>query len=316
MKKRVIAGVLAAILVFGISGCKAPQGKKETLVVTYVESPVNVPSIVERKEKIFSRAFQDMGIHIEYAEITNGSEQVQALLSGDVDILFAVGAPSVILAASNAADIKVIGAYSRAPKAYQIVTKDPVINCADELKGKTIAGPKGTTLNELLTAYLSQHNISMEEVEYLPMSIGNAWAALEAGEVDAALLAGPTAYAAQEGGASVLTDGSGLIDGTVLVASTGVFCERYPELVKKFQESHREVLDFLVRNHDKAMEITAGGTGLDREAVDAMYPYYDFHADLTQEDIRSINKTMTFMTESGMIDGKLDAEDIIFDGNR
>ena len=41
-----------------------------------------------------------MGIHIEYAEITNGSEQVQALLSGDVDILFAVGAPSVILAAS------------------------------------------------------------------------------------------------------------------------------------------------------------------------------------------------------------------------
>ena len=86
--------------------------------------------------------------------------------------------------------------------------------------------------------------------------------------------------------------------------------------MKKFQDSHREVLDFLVRNHDKAMEITAGGTGLDREAVDAMYPYYDFHADLTQEDIRSINKTMTFMTESGMIDGKLDAEDIIFDGNR
>lgn len=40
MKKRVIAGVLAAILVFGISGCKAPQGKKETLVVTYVESPL------------------------------------------------------------------------------------------------------------------------------------------------------------------------------------------------------------------------------------------------------------------------------------
>ena len=196
------------------------------------------------------------------------------------------------------------------------MTKDPAINCADELKGKTIAGPKGTTLNELLTAYLSQHNIPMEEVEYLPMSIGNAWAALEAGEVDAALLAGLTAYAAQEGGASVLTDGSGLIDGTVLVASTGVFCERYPELVKKFQESHQEVLDFLVRNDDKAMEITAGETGLDREAVDAMYPYYDFHADLTQEDIRSINKTMTFMTESGMIDGKLDAEDIIFDGNR
>lgn len=61
MKKRVIAGVLAAILVFGISGCKAPQGKKETLVVTYVESPLNVPSIVERKEKIFSQSVSGYG---------------------------------------------------------------------------------------------------------------------------------------------------------------------------------------------------------------------------------------------------------------
>ena len=44
MKKRVIAGVLAAILVFGISGCKAPQGKKETLVaVSYTH--LTLPTI-------------------------------------------------------------------------------------------------------------------------------------------------------------------------------------------------------------------------------------------------------------------------------
>lgn len=60
-----------------------------------------MPTIIERDQNIFADAFEDMGISLEYAEINSGADQTQALASGDVQILYAVGATSVILSAAN-----------------------------------------------------------------------------------------------------------------------------------------------------------------------------------------------------------------------
>lgn len=105
------------------SGESGEEGKKaasgiDKLVLTYVVSPLNVPSIIEKNQKIFAQSFEDMGISVEYAEINSGADQTQALASGDVQILYAVGATSVILSAANGADIKVLNMYSRSPKAF------------------------------------------------------------------------------------------------------------------------------------------------------------------------------------------------------
>ena len=59
----------------------------DKLVFTYVTSPLNVPSIIERDQGIFADVFGDMGISVEYAEITSGADQTQALASGDGQIL-------------------------------------------------------------------------------------------------------------------------------------------------------------------------------------------------------------------------------------
>lgn len=69
--------------------------------------------------------------------------------------LYAVGATSVILSAANGADIKVLNMYSRSPKAFCMYSKDDSLTTPESLKGKTIAGPAGTNLHELLAAYLA-----------------------------------------------------------------------------------------------------------------------------------------------------------------
>lgn len=309
--KRFIA-VVMILLLLGLAGCGIGNSAPDKLVVTYVKSPLNVPTMVEKSLGIFADTFDDYGITVEYANITNGSEQTQALASGDVQFLFAVGAPSVILAAANGADIQVIGAYSSSPKAYQIVTGNDDIQSAADLKGRTVAGPKGTTLNELLVAYLAEDGVSVEEVNYLSMSISDAQAALEAGQVDAALLAGTNAYLAGQAGYRVLADGEGLIDGTVLVAAGGTFCERYPELVEAFLGAHQEVLAYMEQNPDTALEIAAAETGLDLQAVDTISRYCQFHSELTQQDIASIQKTMQFMLDNGMIEQAIDAQAVIY----
>lgn len=96
----------------------------EKLNVTYVTSPLNVPSIVEKQNKFFE---ENLGVPVNYAEITSGADQTQALASGDVDILYALGGSSAVSAYAGGADIKIINMYSRAPKAFCLYSKDDSI---------------------------------------------------------------------------------------------------------------------------------------------------------------------------------------------
>lgn len=104
--------------------------RKGTLSVTYVKSPLNVPSIVELDQEIFASVFGPMGYDVQYSDLTTGPEQTQALASGDIQFLNAVGATSVILSASNDADIKIMSIYSRSPKAFKLFAKDDSIKTA------------------------------------------------------------------------------------------------------------------------------------------------------------------------------------------
>ena len=97
---------------------EAAKSDLDKLVFTYVTSPLNVPTIIEKDQGIFAKDFGEMGITTDYAELTSGADQTQALASGDVQVLYAVGATSVILSAANGADIKVLNMYSRSPKAF------------------------------------------------------------------------------------------------------------------------------------------------------------------------------------------------------
>ena len=165
---------------------KAETEKNGTLSVTYVKSPLNVPSIVEQDQEIFASVFGPMGYDIQYSDLTTGPEQTQALASGDIQFLNAVGATSVILSASNDADIKIMSIYSRSPKAFKLFAKDDSIKTAKDLKGKKVAGPKGTILHELLVAYLNNEGMTEDDIEFMAMGIPDAQAALAGGSVDAA----------------------------------------------------------------------------------------------------------------------------------
>ena len=109
MKKIFFIVLTISIITTILSGCGKNDNKNlEKITMTYVTSPLNVPSIIDKENQIFVDKFKEDGISVEYAEILSGADQTQALASGDVQILYAVGASSVILSAANDADIKIL----------------------------------------------------------------------------------------------------------------------------------------------------------------------------------------------------------------
>lgn len=282
-----------------------------TITFTYVKSPLNVPSIVEKDQQIFAEVFGADGYEVSYSDLTTGPEQTQALASGDIQFLNAVGATSVILSASNGADIKIISIYSRSPKAFKLFSSDEAIQSPEDLRGKKVAGPKGTILHELLAAYLASAGMTENDIEFMAMGIPDAQAALAGGSVDAALLAGPTAYNMEKDGFHVVTDGEGLTDATIVTATSQAFADEHPELLEDFCKAQKQILDYIDANFDAAMAAAAVETELTEDAVKEMYEMYDFSMEISDADIEAMIRTKDFMLESGMIEEDVDIPGLI-----
>ncbi|MFV0497631.1 MAG: ABC transporter substrate-binding protein [Candidatus Fimivivens sp.] len=290
----------------------APNFTVDKIGVTYVKSPLNVPSIIEKEKGIFTEAFAEYGLSVDYSNLTAGPEQTQALASGDLQFLYAVGATSVILSASNGADIKILNTYSRSPEAFRLFAgKDGAITSAEQLKGKKIGGPKGTILHELLIAYLATADLTEADIDFVSMGLPEAQAALVGGSLDGALLAGPSAYNMAKDGYQIVTTGEGFVDATIVVATSGSFYEKNPLLVNRFLEAQNTIAQYMADHKQEILEITAKETELSIEAVEEMFPMYDFNTEITAADIASMKKTEQFMRDNAMIETPVDIDALI-----
>lgn len=309
-----LTSVLATgVLMISMVGCTTTkEASLDKLVITHVTSPLNVPSIIQKNKNIFANEFSENGkdIAIDYAEITSGADQTQALASGDVDILYAVGGTSVVSAVANGADIKILNMYSRSPEAFCMYSLDENIKSAQDLKGKTIAGPVGTNLHQLLVAYLEKAGMTIDDVNYVNMSIADAKAALDGKSVDAALVAGPTAYKAEQQGYNLVTNGKGLTDAVIAVAVREDFYNEHKEEVELFMKAQENVNKYMNENYDETMEIVSKELDLDKSAVEEMYKQYDFSIETTDADRKAFQNIADFMLKTGMIEEEVKTNEL------
>jgi sulfonate transport system substrate-binding protein len=296
---KLVASIALALALAFTPAVAADQPK--TVRVTYVTAPFNVPSIVMRAKGYLEEAFSPLGIKVEYPEITSGARQTQAIAAGEIDIASVLGGTSAILANANGVDLKVIAVYARSPKAYFIMTRGDGPGTVASLKGKKVAGPKGTVLNQLLIAALASQKLTLNDVEYLNMDLPAARAALLAGQVDAATLAGANALQVEKAGGKALTSGDGLIKPTTVIGVRASFLNDHSQLVAAYLAAHRRALDFMKTNSQEALEIAAKDQKISIEDARAQLPLYDFTPVMTEADVANLAEDQTFMLETAMM---------------
>lgn len=317
--KKVLACATAMMVLTGaMIGCgnvNTTEDKAEKVSeinLTYVKSPLNVPSIIQKQDDLFGKEFSKDNIAVNFHEITSGPDQTQALAAGELDFLHALGGTSALIAASNGVELEILNTYSRSPKGFMILTNDDSITSAKDLVGKKVAGPKGTVLHQVLIAALKNEGHTIDDVEYINMGIPEASAALADGSVDAALIAGPTALKAINSGSKVVANGEGLVDGIIVTAVSKDFADKHPDLVDRFLNVEKETLKYVDENFDEAMEKVANEVGLTVEETKEMYSWYDFNLDITDADIQSLKDTQDFLIANGLQEKEVNVEDLIY----
>src|ERR1700742_71732 len=213
------AAVLAVAACSSSSGSSASSGASASGSGSGSGSTVNLSAVTltigDQKGTGAEALLQAAGLlsklpfKAKWVDFTSGPPMVQAMGSGSVDIGGVGDAPPVFSAAGGS-KIKIVGARVTPSAAGAVVVpKGSSITTIQQLKGKTIAAPEGTTADYHLLTVLAAAGLTKKDVTVENLQPADALAAFNSGKVDAWDTWSPYIEEAtvQDGG-KVLADGS------------------------------------------------------------------------------------------------------------
>jgi taurine transport system substrate-binding protein len=171
----------------------------------------------------------------EFVKFTSGTEVINAMASGSIDISLNGSSPSAA-GFSRGVDLQVIYVYDNINDAEALVVNDK-ITAPQDLKGKTIAVPFGSTTHFHMMFALEQFNINPKDLRVIDMSPPDMVAAWERGDIDGGFVWDPALGRMKEKGRVLTTSGDlsnwGKATFDAMVARKG-FTEKNPDFTCKW----------------------------------------------------------------------------------
>ena len=203
------------------------------------------------------KLWQKHGLKASAKVFTNGPLQIQALGTGDLDFGY-IGPGAMWLPASGQAKVVAVNTLGNADR----VIAQPGLTSMDQLKGKTIGVPEGTSGDMILTLALQKAGMTKTDVKVVPMDASTIVSAFSSKKIDAAGFWYP-AIATIKKQVPELAELAKNSDfeaqvsfPTAFVAGNDVVAKE-PDKTKKVLAVLREAMQYRSANTDKTIELTA-----------------------------------------------------------
>lgn len=229
-----VVGAIAAVL--ALVGCAAPAAPNQTGGAQEVTVRMGIQPWIGYGQWHVAQAkgmLAAKGIKLELIELKSDAEQSAAFASGRIDV-DNIAAHTALLLKSQGIGLKLIMVEDNSTTADAILARGDIKSITD-LRGKKVAYEQGATSDLLLHAALKANNMTLTDIQAVPMPAADAGSALIAGQVDAAVTYEPyiTTALKESNQISKIYDAAkhpGLIS-DVLVTSDK-FASEHPEVVK------------------------------------------------------------------------------------
>lgn len=274
-KRGIVAA--AAALALALTGCASTStdggggdaGAPEEL------TPVNFGYIADFNGASLLAIAEDQGlwekngVEVTTSVFTNGPLQIQALGTGDLDFGY-IGPGAMWLPASGQAKIVSINTLGSADR----VIAQAGIESLEDLKGKKVAVPEGTSGDMILNLALESVGLSIDDVEKVAMDPSTVVAAFASKQVDAAGIWYPLIGTIEEQvpDLNILAENDDFAETVsfpTAFVSGPTFVDENEETVTKVVSALREAIDYRAENMDDAIALTAAMLQIDEENVKA-----------------------------------------------
>lgn len=214
--------------------------------------------IIGRSLGIFEKK---MGVPLDWKVFNAGPSEMEALLSGQIDIAYVGPNPAInAFLRSKGKALKIIAGAADGGAAL-VVPKDALISSAADFRGKRIASPAfGNTQDVALRYWLKNGGMTPgRDVQITPIKNADILMLFQQGKLDGAWVPEPwISRILQEGGGKIYIDERTLWPGgrfsTGVVVVRNDFYTKNREAVRRFIEAHVEVTDWIQNNPAEAIK--------------------------------------------------------------
>ena len=216
------------------------------------------------------------GLDVTTSVFTNGPLQVQALGTDNLDFGF-VGPGAMWLPASGEAQVAAINSLGNADR----VIAQPGIDSIEDLRGKKVAVPEGTSGDMIVTMALASAGMTMADVEKVAMDPSTVVAAFASGQVDAAGIWYPLidTIEQQVPDLEILAENDDFVEDVAFPSAfvtSQKFTDAHPEAAKAVVAALRDAMDYRAENLDETVTMTAAmlkgdATAYASDAANAVY---------------------------------------------
>lgn len=259
--------------------------------------------------------FEKNGVYVKIQFFSVYSDSLTAFYSGQVDGI-CIAASDAIAPLNENVKFKVVLVNDNSAGADALVVqKDSSISSIADLKGKTVATEVGTLEHMFLLKMLKDNGMTIDDVNFMNMTINDAGPAFISGSVDAAVLWEPTlSTTVKESGGKILystTEEPGLIPDTLAVSQSVLdsskdnvqkivdsWFEGVEKLKAKDKEFIQAVCDGAELKTEEYENMLEGVTLFDKEKNQATYKDGSDYTSLAF----TLKKSAEFLLDTGMID--------------
>jgi len=230
---------LTALLACAVLLAPLPAGAQSTAKIRVATTPIELGAeVLYAQDQGF---FKKAGVDVDVQIMDSGAAIAAAVASGSLDVAqgnlvtlataHERGLPFVVVAPA--------GLYSaNDPTTSLVVSKTSALKTAKDLEGKTVALNGLRNITQIgADAWIDQNGGDYAKVHYVEMPFPQMGAALEAGRIDAAVIAEPELSTALAGGARVIAQPYTSIAKQFLIGgwfTTGAWAKAHPAELKRF----------------------------------------------------------------------------------
>ncbi|HZU05313.1 MAG TPA: ABC transporter substrate-binding protein [Chloroflexota bacterium] len=286
-----IAAPLLLLLALACAPATTPTGRTGTTAAPPAPGPTEAPSTPLQKLTVAIVAptetmvipwiaketgiFVRQGFDAEVLLVTGTPRLVQSLIAGDFDYAI-VGVTALMRARMQGAEPVILAATANHSTQTVMVHPQAGIQQLTDLRGRTVGVSQyGSEADTFLRIALSRVGLSADDVALLqtgghPQTL----AALVSGNLDAGVLGGAVAVAAQQAGMLKLADGRELnvLAPAGTLATTRRLIERDRDAVRRFMRAYVEGIHYFKTQRDEAIRIMQQHMGdLPADVISLLY---------------------------------------------
>lgn len=297
--KKLVFPILAAGAVLLLAGCSsaepAPPSESEGELIPVTLGVIPIADTAAAWLGQQEGFFEDEGIDLTIETTTGGAAAVPGVVSGDFEFAFG-NVVTIMVANDQGLDVRYVANGASAVGTSDgpsfggvVVPADSDIESAADLAGKTVSSNNLSNINDTtIRAGVDAAGGDQSAIEFVEIAFPDAAAALENGQVDAAMMAEPFLSAAIAGGDRVVLWNYEAVDPDLDIAgffATGDYIDQNPELVAAFTRAMDRSLEFAAENPDAVRDIIGTYTKIPDEARATMaLPVFRVDFDLDAQE--------------------------------